>query len=55
MLSHVSHAKTIHLPRLSHLNLAASSSRVAHLLKMLKLPSSTTSLALYFRECWRIQ
>ena len=41
MLSHVCHDQTIHLPRLSHLGLAASSSRVAHLLKMLKLPSST--------------
>ncbi|KAI0252279.1 hypothetical protein BJV78DRAFT_1153837 [Lactifluus subvellereus] len=41
MLSHASHSQAIHLPRLSHLGLAASSSRVADLLKVLKLPSST--------------
>jgi F-box-like len=41
MPSHFSHGKTIHLPRLSHLGLAGSSSRVANLLKMLELPSST--------------
>jgi hypothetical protein len=40
MLSHFSR-QTIHLPHLSHLGLAGSSSRVTNLLKTLKLPSST--------------
>ena len=34
--------QTIHLPRLSRLHLSGSTSRVTNLLKMLKLPSSTT-------------
>ncbi|KAI0289295.1 hypothetical protein BC826DRAFT_631265 [Russula brevipes] len=37
-----SHVQAIHLPRLSHLSLRDSSSRVANLLEILKLPSSTT-------------
>jgi F-box-like len=41
MLSHFSRGQTIHLPHLSHLGLAGSSSRVTNLLKALKLPSST--------------
>jgi F-box-like len=44
MPSHFSHGQTIHLPRLAHLGLAGSSSRVANMLKMLKLPSSTKLL-----------
>ncbi|KAH9969375.1 hypothetical protein BGW80DRAFT_630910 [Lactifluus volemus] len=40
LLSHLSLEHIIHLPRLSHLGLAGSTSRVANLLKMLKLPSS---------------
>src|SRR5712672_4807014 len=41
-LSESSGEQTIHLPRLSRLFLAGSSSRVRNLLKMLKLSSSTT-------------
>ena len=41
-LSESSGEQTIHLPRLSRLSLAGSSSRVTNLLKMLKLSSSTT-------------
>jgi hypothetical protein len=37
-----SHVQEIHLPRLSYLSLGGSSSRVANLLKILKLPPSTT-------------
>ncbi|KAI0280971.1 hypothetical protein BC826DRAFT_437204 [Russula brevipes] len=37
-----SHVQAIHLPRLSHLSLRGASSRVANLLKILKLPPSTT-------------
>jgi hypothetical protein len=37
-----SHVQAIHLPRLSHLSLHGSSSRVANLLEILKLPPSTT-------------
>ncbi|KAI0289294.1 hypothetical protein BC826DRAFT_1177413 [Russula brevipes] len=37
-----SHVQAIHLPRLSHLSLRDSSSRVANLLEILKLPPSTT-------------
>ncbi|KAI0289300.1 hypothetical protein BC826DRAFT_631337 [Russula brevipes] len=37
-----SHVQAIHLPRLSHLSLRDSSSRVANLLEILRLPSSTT-------------
>jgi hypothetical protein len=42
MLNESSGEQTIHLPRLSRLSLSGSSSRVTNLLKMLKLPSSTT-------------
>ena len=41
-LSQFPHGRTIHLPRLSKLRLSESTSRVTNLLKMLKLPSSTT-------------
>ena len=44
--THFSYGQTIHLPLLSRLRLGGSSSRVTNLLKMLKLPSSTT-LQLY--------
>jgi len=37
-----SHVQAIHLPRLSHLSLRGASSRVANLLDILRLPSSTT-------------
>jgi hypothetical protein len=37
-----SHVQAIHLPRLSYLSLCGSSSRVANLLKILKLPPSPT-------------
>jgi hypothetical protein len=37
-----SHVREIHLPHLSHLSLLGSSSRVANLLEILKLPPSTT-------------
>jgi hypothetical protein len=37
-----SHVQAIHLPRLSYLSLGGSSSRVANLLEILKLPPSTT-------------
>ena len=39
-LSRFPHGQTIHLPRLSRLCLAGSSSRIMNLLKMLKFPSS---------------
>jgi len=42
MLFQASNGRAIHLPRLSHLCLGGSTSRVANLLKMLQLPSSTT-------------
>jgi F-box-like len=41
-LSQFEHCHIIHLPRLSRLSLVGPSSRVTNLLKMLKLPSSTT-------------
>ena len=44
--THFSYGRTIHLPLLSRLRLGGSTSRVTNLLKMLKLPSSTT-LQLY--------
>ncbi|KAH9980630.1 hypothetical protein BJV77DRAFT_1073459 [Russula vinacea] len=40
-LAQFPHSPTIHLPRLSRLCLAGSSSRITNLMKMLKLPSST--------------
>ena len=40
-LAQFPHNPTIHLPRLSRLCLAGSSSRITNLMKMLKLPSST--------------
>ena len=40
-LNHYPYGQTIHLPHLSRLHLGGSSSRIANLLKMLKLPSST--------------
>ena len=42
MLSQAPDGREIHLPRLSRLCLGGSTSRVANLFKMLKLPSSTT-------------
>ena len=36
------HGRTIHLPHLSRLCLSGSTSRIMNMLKMLKLPSSTT-------------
>ena len=45
-LSQFPHGRTIHLPRLSHLDFVGSSSRVMNLFKMLKLPSS---VALYLQ------
>ena len=41
-LAQLSHGQTIYLPRLSRLCLSGSSSRITNLMKMLKLPSSTT-------------
>ena len=41
-LTQFPHGQTVHLPRLSYLRLGGSTSRVTNLLKMLKLPSSTT-------------
>jgi hypothetical protein len=41
-LSQSSRGRTVHLPRLSRLCVGGSSSRVTSLLKMLRLPSSTT-------------
>ena len=40
-LSQSSRGETVHLPRLSHLGVAGSSSRVTNLLKILRLPSTT--------------
>jgi hypothetical protein len=45
-LTHFPRAQTIHLPCLSLLSLGGSSPRISNLLKMLKIPSSTT-LQLY--------
>ncbi|KAF8498172.1 hypothetical protein F5888DRAFT_1889297 [Russula emetica] len=41
-LTEFSHGRTIHLPHLSRLRLRGSTSRIMNMLKMLKLPSSTT-------------
>ena len=41
-LTEFPHGQTIHLPRLSRLHLCGSTSRIMNMLKMLKLPSSTT-------------
>ena len=41
-LTEFPHGRTIHLPRLSHLRLRDSTSWILNMLKMLKLPSSTT-------------
>ena len=41
-LTELSHGQTIHLPHLSRLRLCGSTSRIMNMLKMLKLPSSTT-------------
>ena len=47
--THFPYGQTIHLPQLSRLRLGGAGSRVTNLLKMLKLPSSTT-LQLYCRS-----
>ena len=47
--THFPYGRTIHLPLLSRLRLGGSTFRVTNLLKMLKLPSSTT-LQLYCRS-----
>jgi hypothetical protein len=41
-LTELPHGRTIHLPHLSRLRLCGSTSRIMNMLKMLKLPSSTT-------------
>ena len=41
-LTEFTHGRAIHLPRLSRLRLCGSTSRILNMLKMLKLPSSTT-------------
>jgi hypothetical protein len=41
-LTEFPHGRTIHLPHLSRLRLCGSTSRIMNMLKMLKLPSSTT-------------
>ena len=41
-LTELPHGRTIHLPHLSRLRLRGSTSRIMNMLKMLKLPSSTT-------------
>ena len=41
-LAEFPHGQTIHLPHLSHLHLCDSTPRISNMLKMFKLPSSTT-------------